>query len=253
MEGELRHTARLGELTDESTLRTTTDGAAEVETLLRTFLHHEGPIAGTAQELATRMAGMAKLIRDATIGVLKAPGASSQLPDQLEAFRQVLLPDLSEDDFADMYAQTIAYGLFAARCYMSSVASSATGSPATGVASPGFTRFSASQSIPPTNPFLQDLFYHITGPSLDDRIAWIVDDLANFLGRADMSNVMEDFAKRTGREDPVVHFYETFLKEYDPRLRQVRGVYYTPEPVVSYIVRSVDHILKTDFERPLGL
>jgi predicted helicase len=158
---------------------------------------------------------------------------------QLQAFREVLVPGLSEDDFADMYAQTIAYGLFAARHNH--------------FGSQPFARQSAAWDLPKTNPFLQKLFNEIAGPALDSRIAWIVDDLAHLLAVASMDSVMQDFAARTGREDPVVHFYETFLREYDPKLREVRGVYYTPEPVVSYIVRSVDHILKTEFDMPDGL
>lgn len=138
-----------------------------------------------------------------------------------------------------MYAQTIAYGLFAARC-----------------AAPDnkeFTRLDAAQNLPQTNPFLRKLFQHIAGYELDDRIAWLVDDLAQVLAQADMEAVLKNFGKRSGREDPVVHFYETFLKAYDPKVREMRGVYYTPEPVVSYIVRSIDHLLKTRFNKPQGL
>jgi len=100
---------------------------------------------------------------------------------------------------------------------------------------------------------LRRLFNEIAGPDLDDRIAWLVDDLAYLLARADMAEVLRDFGKRTRQEDPVVHFYETFLAAYDPKERVRRGVYYTPEPVVSYIVRSLDHIVKTCFGRPWGL
>jgi predicted helicase len=138
-----------------------------------------------------------------------------------------------------MYAQTIAYGLFAARC--------------TNSGNKEFTRKDAAFLLPKTNPFLRKLFNHIAGPDLDDRIAWLVDDLAQVLAQADMAAVLQDFGKRTAREDPVVHFYETFLTAYDPRVREMRGVYYTPEPVVSYIVRSIDYLLKTRFGRPNGL
>jgi predicted helicase len=138
-----------------------------------------------------------------------------------------------------MYAQTIAYGLFAARCDKSS--------------GKDFTRQNAAYLLPKTNPFLRKLFNHIAGPDLDDRIAWLVDDLAQVLAQADMEAILKDFGKRTGKEDPVVHFYETFLKAYDPKIREMRGVYYTPEPVVSYIVRSIDYLLKTSFNKPQGL
>jgi predicted helicase len=138
-----------------------------------------------------------------------------------------------------MYAQTIAYGLFAARCTSKNGAA--------------FTRLDAAQNLPRTNPFLRKLFQYIAGYDLDDRIAWLVDDLAQILAQADMEAVLKDFGKHSGKEDPVVHFYETFLKEYDEKIREMRGVYYTPEPVVSYIVRSIDHLLKDRFNKPQGL
>src|SRR2546422_10591079 len=116
-----------------------------------------------------------------------------------------------------------------------------------------FTLHHAAYELPKTNPFLRKMFIHIAGPDLDDRIAWAVDDLAELLHRADMSAILQDFGKSTRREDPVVHFYETFLAAYDPKMREARGVYYTPEPVVSYIVRSIDYILKTDFKLTDGL
>src|SRR5437660_9873217 len=97
------------------------------------------------------------------------------------------------------------------------------------------------------------MFGYIAGPELDERIVWAVDDLAEVLNRSDMAAILRDFGKHTRQEDPVVHFYETFLAEYDPKMREARGVYYTPEPVVSYIVRSVDYLLKQEFDLPDGL
>ncbi len=116
-----------------------------------------------------------------------------------------------------------------------------------------FTRERAAFLLPETNPFLAEMFAHIAGPSLDKRLTWAVDHLAELLNRADIAGILTNFGKRTRREDPVVHFYETFLAAYDPKMRKVRGVYYTPEPVVSYIVRSIDHILKKDFGLKDGL
>ena len=144
---------------------------------------------------------------------------------QMQGFRQVLLPDLTYGQFADMYAQTICYGLFAARCNCNDKPNL------------NFTREHAEYDIPKTNPFLRKMFRHIAGPDLDERIVWAVDDLAELLNRSDMDTILKDFGRRTRQEDPVVHFYETFLAKYDPKLRELRGVYYTPEPVVSYIVR----------------
>ena len=97
------------------------------------------------------------------------------------------------------------------------------------------------------------MFDYIAGVNLDERIVWAVDDLAELLHHTDMEAILKDFGKHTRQEHPVVHFYETFLASYDPKMREARGVYYTPEPVVSYIVRSIDHILKTDFKLQDGL
>ncbi len=176
---------------------------------------------------------LAQLIRSAIHLAFVSEEGGGSLHAQMEGFRQVLLPDLAYEQFADMYAQTICYGLFAARCN----------------AKPNvtFTREHAVYDIPKTNPFLRKMFGYIAGPDLDERIVWAVDDLAELLNRANMDAILKDFGKRTRQEDPVVHFYETFLAKYDPKLRELRGVFYTPEPVVSYMVRSVDYLLKKDF------
>jgi len=185
------------------------------------------------------MASLAQMIRELIEEAYKREDEEGRFHGQLAAFRDTLIPDLSVEQFADMYAQTITYGLFAARVQAPSGRE--------------FTRQQAAWNLPKTNPFLRRLFNEIAGPDLSKEISWAVDDLAHLLARADMSEVLKDFGKATKQEDPVVHFYETFLAHYNPRMRQRRGVYYTPEPVVSYIVRSIDHLLKTRFDRPLGL
>ena len=156
------------------------------------------------------------------------------------------MPELAEDgnetEFADMFAQTLAYGLFSAR--------------ALGSVARRFTLAEAAKLIPKTNPFLRDFFDLITGPKLDDEpFAGFVQDIVTVLDCANMGMVLEDFGKGVGaarRRDPVVHFYETFLSAYDPKLRQLRGVYYTPEPVVSYIVESIDWLLREKFGSRTG-
>jgi predicted helicase len=237
--GELKLEAHLPRPSlKDGKIRWNEDAASEVEQLLTQYLAADIPLKSTPKELATRMAGLARLIRDLIAQTFKAEGDAGDLHNQLAGFRAVLIESLSEEQFADMYAQTLCYGLFAARC---------------NATAPGFTRQSAASALPKTNPFLRKLFAQIAGPDLDDRIAWAVDQLATLLARADMSAILSDFGKRTRQEDPVVHFYETFLAAYDPKMREARGVYYTPEPVVGYIVRSVDEILKRDFGMPEGL
>jgi len=237
--GECRLKARLGTSTKDGKVRRDKDGIEKVIELLTGFLSHKAEGVGTARELAQRMARLAHMIRDLIINAFQKELEGGSLHTQLVAFRDNLIPDLSVEQFADMYAQTIAYGLFAARC------TSKNGS--------AFTRLDAAQNLPRTNPFLRKLFQYIAGYDLDDRIAWLVDDLAQVLDQANMEEVLKDFGKRAAKEDPVVHFYETFLKEFDPKIREMRGVYYTPEPVVSYIVRSIDYLLKTRFGKPMGL
>ncbi len=237
--GERRLMARLGTPTKDGKIKRDKAGIEAVTWLLDDFLLHQAEPVGAPKELAQRMARLAHMIRDLIIAAFEKEPESSSLHTQFVAFGDNLIPDLSPRQFADMYAQTIAYGLFAARCNQP--------------AGQGLTRQNAAYLLPKTNPFLRKLFNHIAGPDLDDRIAWLVDDLAQLLAQADMEAVLRDFGKRTAKEDPVVHFYETFLAAHDPKLREMRGVYYTPEPVVSYIVRSIDHILKTHFDKPQGL
>jgi len=239
VDGERRLSARLGTLTAESKIKRNNAGIQAVAELLCIFLTHKAEAVGTPKELAMRMARQAHLIRNLIINAFEREPEGGSLHSQLAAFRDNLIPDLSVEQFADMYSQTLAYGLFAARC--------------TNSGGKDFTRQNAAYLLPKTNPFLRKLFNQIAGPDLDDRIAWLVDDLAQVLAQADMAAVLKDFGKRTAREDPVVHFYETFLKEYDEKIREMRGVYYTPEPVVSYIVRSIDYLLRTRFSKPKGL
>jgi predicted helicase len=238
-DGDKQQTARIAYVGDSGRLRPDREGQAQAAAMFSAFLAQEPPIVGKPEDLARRMAALTRIVRDIVHAALLKDRGGSPLREQLDGFRRVLIHDLGEEQFADMYAQTIAYGLFAARV--------------NAPADEHFSRQHAAYDLPKTNPFLRQMFGQIAGPELDDRIAWAVDDLAELLARARMDLVLADFGKRTRQEDPVVHFYETFLKAYDPRMREARGVYYTPEPVVSYIVRGVDHILKTEFGLPDGL
>ena len=239
VDGERRLSARLDTLTRDGKVKLDRAEIGAVASLLASFLLHRAAPVGTPKELAQRMAHFAQMIRDLIIAAFEKEPESGSLHAQFVAFKNNLIPDLSIEQFADMYAQTIAYGLFAARCNQS--------------AGDGFTRQNAAYLLPKTNPFLRKLFNYIAGPNLDDRIAWQVNDLTQLLAQADMEAILKDFGKHTAKEDPVVHFYETFLAAYNPQVREMRGVYYTPEPVVSYIVRSIDHLLKRHFNKPQGL
>ncbi|OCQ95307.1 DNA methyltransferase [Oscillatoriales cyanobacterium USR001] len=239
VQGELRLTASLGTIDKRKKFQIDIQGVQQVNQILQQFLLTKVPQVTTPKDLAKRMAGLAQLIRDAIKTALNDVDRGGMLRQQLESFQNVLIRDLTSEQFADMYAQTICYGLFAARCNTEQTQN--------------FSRETAAFRLPKTNPFLRGIFGQIAGPDLDDRITWAVDTLTNILQQTDMVAILKDFGKRTRKEDPVVHFYETFLAEYDPKMRESRGVYYTPEPVVSYIVRSVDYILKNKFNISKGL
>src|SRR5574343_606435 len=193
-------------------------------------------------KLAQMMAGKARLMADVIEKSLNnddLEGKRSQIKSQMLAFQQMLIHDIDNKSFSDIYAQTIAYGMFAARYHDPTL--------------PTFSREEAATLIPKSNPFLRKLFQDIAGYDLDNRLAWIVDELVNIFLASDVALIMKNFGKSTKQEDPVVHFYETFLGEYNPSLRKARGVWYTPQPVVNFIVRAVDDILKTEFNLPQGL
>ncbi len=236
--GELYEAARIGRLDGQGAIAVDKDGAEQVRGILDAFFAADPPIVGHPRELAQRMAAKARLLRDGIERILGQEDRSGPLHELLTAYRETLIGGLAAVEFADLQAQTATYGLFAARCHHEATSGE-------------FTRQAAI--FTDTTPFLRDVFGRIAGPGIDDRIAWIVDDLALLLDRADMAAILADFGSRTRREDPVVHFYEDFLAAYDPQLREVRGVYYTPEPVVSYIVRSVDFLLRDRFALVDGL
>ena len=164
---------------------------------------------------------------------------NSQIYSMFSAFKEHLLATLTPDDFADMYAQTLAYGLFAARCILPN--------------GTGFSRHTAAATLPKSNPFLIQLFHHVDSPTLEKNVTYILDDIEILLRNVSKEMLRTAFSVETHLEDPVIHFYETFLAEYDPDRRVERGVYYTPPQVISYIVRSVDSLLKTKLNKPDGL
>ncbi len=237
-EGQLAAKAVLPEPPERGDVYLSLGDVERLANLLEQFLTAEPPCVGTAAELAHYLARRTRQLAVAVLRVLEEQ-SDSDLHQLHQAFEKVLLPDIRFKDFADMYAQTFAYGLFAARCYCPD-------------ASP-FTRSTAAERIPPTNPFLRRLFQQVFAHDLNPAIAWIAEDIVTLLARADMAAILQDFGRRKGKEDPVVHFYEDFLRIYDPALRELRGVYYTPEPVVNYIVRSVDQLLRKKFGKAWGL
>jgi hypothetical protein len=197
----------------------------------------------TSKDLAIRLADLASDIRARVNQLLEAEDDTGPMRTMHAAFRKNLIHDLDDDGFADMFAQTIGYGMLAARISR----------PA------GIIADNLADMVPKTNPFLKELFGNFlkiggrdkrTGLDFDELG---IRDVVDLLNDADMEAVLRDFGDRNPKEDPVIHFYELFLKEYDPQKRMQRGVFYTPRPVVNFIVRGVDEILRTEFGLPLGL
>lgn len=200
----------------------------------------------SAKRLAIQMAAKARILASTINNAFclaeedcKSAEKNKQLQGQLDAFRKVLINDLTPQGFADIYAQTVAYGMFAARLHDNTP--------------DNFSRQEAANLIPKTNPFLRNIFQQIAGYDLDERIAWIVDDLINVFLATDVQKVMKNYSQKGIHRDPMIHFYEDFLKAYNPSLRKIKGVWYTPQPVVQFIVRAVDEILQRDFELSEGL
>lgn len=215
---------------------------ATFENLIKGFCVYGGQTIENPKKLAKMMAGKAHLLSDVIEKSLTSDADNledSTLKEQMMAFKSILIHDITPKGFADVYAQTIAYGMFAARLHDSSLDT--------------FSRQEAAELIPKSNPFLRKLFGYIAGPDIDDRIKWIVDSLTEIFLACDVEGILNNYGKIIKMEDPIIHFYETFLSEYDPKLRKKRGVWYTPAPVVSFIVRAVDDILKTEFDLPQGL
>jgi type I restriction-modification system DNA methylase subunit len=164
-----------------------------------------------------------------------------------KAFQEELIETLTKERFADLYAQTITYGLFASRMQFipPSIKKDKGGFE--------FNRETAWKSIPESLPLLKEIFYSMTGPHFSESLIWIVDDISQVLEKADILSILKEFKVTRWEEDPVIHFYETFLATYNPDERERLGVYYTPLPVVSYIVRSIHKLLKDKFGKTEGL
>ena len=249
-EGEFVTKIAIGEITTSPNpskggaleVRPLPENFASFENFIKDFCSHHGQTIKSSKKLAEMMAGKARNLSAVIEKALTDDEVNSEdstLKDQLNAFKQILIHDITPKSFADVYAQTIAYGMFAARLHDSTL--------------PTFSRQEAYELIPKSNPFLKKLFGYIAGLEVDDRIKWIVDDLVNIFLACNVDQMLKNYGKSTKTEDPIIHFYETFLSEYDPKLRKARGVWYTPHPVVSFQVRAIDEILKTEFNLPEGI
>ncbi len=203
--------------------------------LFEKFFSFSLPKVYNAKTLAIELAKRTSFLKDEVIAEeLKEEEKKGTgfILEFYEAFKKYLISGLKKEEFADLYSQTITYGLFAARTRSEN----------------GFNRKLAYDKIPPTIGILKDVFHFISLGKPPTAMEWTIDDISEVLAVTDLNKILHQYFHEHKGKDPVVHFYETFLAEYDPTTREKRGVYYTPEPVVSYIVRSLHQILKTHFQ-----
>ena len=241
--GEKYRTISIGELKDNK-LETTADQGDNLMRELEAFLSQAPEAISSGLRLAQIMGGRARRLRDNIIEYLKKDSDKNrELLRIYEMMKELLVHDLEPEKFADMYAQTLVYGLFVAR-YNNSTAKT-------------FTRNEARDLVPKSNPFLLQFFDHIVGPNFDTRLAYIVDDLCEIFSVSNVQEIVHEHLRisddSTEEKDPIIHFYEDFLQAYDLQERKRMGAYYTPVPVVRFIIRQVDRILKEDFGISNGL
>lgn len=237
VKGKKVSTVKIGELRDGKII-TFNNAFQTLINNIRNFCSYKGQIIKSVKQLTNLMANKAVIVRDSIIKILENKSESS-LHTSLKIFKKILLHDLNNFSFADMYAQTITYGLFVARLNDNTPEN--------------FSVEEARKLISKSNPFLRQLFEHILGANFDDDLEWIVNDLVDVFLRTDMSIILKNYNQISNISDPFLHFYETFLKNYDDVIKKQRGVYYTRIPIVKFIVNAVDEILKHEFNITHGL
>ncbi len=242
--GKFQKTVLIGNNLDSVRLNTPSPLKNENDFIdfLGEFLSFSIPKITKIEELTDELAKRTRFLRDEVILVeIKEKEENEESKKQIlgfyDAFKEFLIKTLDEKQFADLFAQTITYGLFVAKLR----------------AEKSFSRKLASEYIPSTIGILKDIFNYISMEKLPEEIAVIIDDISAVLNSADIKDIFMKLAKQKEIDDPIIHFYEPFLEKYDKALQEKRGVYYTPYPVVKYIVRAVHQILKSHFNMTDGL
>jgi predicted helicase len=240
--GDKYQTINIGELKN-GRIEFYPDRFAMLHSELAAFLEQPPEQIRSGKRLAQIMGAKAIRIRDNVAEYLSLPSEkNAELEKIYQMMQTLLVHDLTIEKFADMYAQTLVYGLFVARYNDDELGN--------------FTRNKARDLVPASNPFLREFFDHIVGPHFVTRLGYIVDELCEVFSVSDVHTLVQKHLRLFEVEndkDPIIHFYEDFLKEYDPAERKKMGAYYTPIPVVRFIIRNVDEILKREFDLPKGL
>lgn len=235
--GKFIKSVRVASIIRNNKLKIDTTKLKDLSNLLEEFLHHDASLVSSPNELSVLMAHIALNIREILVELIK-DGQESDLVNDIRKSLSQIIPEITDDDktndFVDMYAQTIVYGLFVARFNHDNTKP--------------FSRETAAGDIPKTSPFVGSLFESVMGMKLkDEPYFYLVENMVAILSNIDADKIMEGFGRNEGMSNPVIYFYETFLNEYDKETRFDRGVFHTPEPIVSYIIQSIDSLLKSKF------
>jgi len=228
---------------DNSRFKISAERITEFGKLMDTFLTYRSLSIKTSEVLARELSKKAILVKDIAKEQLEedrirqANGESyTSILDFYQGVEE-LIHDISDDDCVDAYAQTITYGLFLAKNQCRGE----------------LTREHVDSCLPKNIPVIHRIFKDISGSALPSNLTWIFDEIIEVLNAADIKTILEEMDKRGKKDrDPFSHFYEDFLRLYDPAKRERRGVYYTPRPVVNYIVKSVEWVIRNNFGKQLG-
>ncbi|KKU25425.1 MAG: hypothetical protein UX37_C0023G0015 [Microgenomates group bacterium GW2011_GWA2_46_16] len=215
----------------------------EFEGFLIKFFEGRAYQTRTPKQLALALAKKTRLLSQQVEEALDKSKEDSDLQKLKETFEKTLIQDVSEHQFANMVAETMAYSLFLAALEHSRRGNGTE-----------LTLTNAIDYLPTNVPILADLYGLVkkvasTIPTIYEATRLLVDQL----NASEIERIHQKLVEHKPGEDPVIQFYEPFLKEYDPKEREARGVYYTPKPIVDYIVKSVDWILRNKFNKAKGL
>jgi type I restriction-modification system DNA methylase subunit len=211
------------------------DAADVVNLLSRFFVVSKAKVRNPA-ELAEELAFRARFLRRLALHQLSEEEKTGPLRALFKAFSDALAHDQTEKDFADAYAQTLTYGLLAAR-WLSKDDKRQQG---------GRHSRQLAADLPATSPFLRDFFRSVLQAGFEGKLTWLLDDIAALLDRIDVNFIFGQTVdlNHSLSTDPIIHFYEPFLAAYDADQRRDRGVYYTPDAVVRYMVAIADRVVR---------
>ncbi|WQS78695.1 N-6 DNA methylase [Helicobacter pylori] len=198
----------------------------------RGFFNHEAAPITNAKDFATHLSAPTKYLKDALITYQK----DEQVSSIFKNFKEYLYEELSFEDFSDAFAQTLTYSLFIAKL------------------NHPFEKINLDNvrsSIPKNFAVIREMADFLKKLDAIKEIQWLLNEILSLINHVDMDSILKDL---NDDKDPYLHFYETFLSAYDPKLRESKGVYYTPDSVVEFIINALDSLLKTRFkDAPLGL